>query len=522
MTSPASGVTLPGMEAIVSRSALLQIERVGKRFPGVQALDDVSLSIEAGEVHGLVGQNGAGKSTLVKCVSGVHPPDEGRMVFDGEAITTYTPKHAYELGIAVVHQHTQLLPWLSVAENVLLGQMPAMKGLLINRRAANELTRDLLARFKLDIDPEMPVARLATPERQQVAIAKALFRRAKLFILDEPTAALDAERIERLFTLIADLKREGVAVLYVSHHLEEVFRLADRITVLRDGKVVATRAARELNQTEVVTLMAGRRLEAITGTGARPTQAGNGQAAALEIDHVATGVLHDVHFSVHKGEVVGVTGVIGAGGHDIARVLFGLDKPLSGRVLLAGKPFSPRGPKQAIDRGLFMVPEDPSGQGLIPVLSVASNITLVDLPAITRLGVLALGREKQIARRYVERLKIATASINTTVRNLSGGTQQKVLVAKALQAQAQVLVLQEPTQGVDVHTKTDIYRIIRDLASEGKAVVVISTDIRDLLQFVDRIVALRGGRIVENVPVQDTSYAQLLDVTVGAVAARAS
>ncbi len=520
MTSPASGVTVPGMEAIVSRSALLQIEGVGKRFPGVQALDDVSLSIEAGEVHGLVGQNGAGKSTLVKCVSGVHPPDEGRIVFDGEAITTYTPKHAYDLGIAVVHQRTQLLPWLSVAENVLLGQMPAVKGLLINRREANELTRDLLARFKLDIDPETPVARLATPERQQVAIAKALFRRAKLLILDEPTAALDAERIERLFTLIEDLKREGVAVLYVSHHLEEVFRLADRITVLRDGKVVATRPALELSQTEVVTLMAGRRLEAIAGAGAR--QAGNGQVAVLEIDHVATGVLHDVHFSVHKGEVVGVTGVIGAGGHDIARVLFGLDKPRSGRVLLAGEPFSPRGPKQAIDRGLFMVPEDPSGQGLIPVLSVATNITLVDLPAITRLGVLALGREKQIARRFIERLKIATGSVDTAVRNLSGGTQQKVLVAKALQAQAQVLVLQEPTQGVDVHTKAEIHRIIRDLASEGKAVIVISTDIHDLLQFVDRIVALRGGRIVENVPAQDTSYAQILDVTVGAVAARAS
>ena len=241
--------------------ALLEVEEVSKHFPGVQALTDVSLTVEAGEARALLGQNGAGKSTLVKCISGVHPPDKGRIVFDGEVIHTYAPKHAYDLGITVVYQRMQLLPWLSVAENILLGQLPTVAGAIIDRKRANSLARDLLARFKLNIDPGIPVARLSPPERQEVAIAKALYRRAKLLILDEPTAALDADRIDRLFDLIRELNAGGVAVLYISHRLEEVFRLAHRVTVLRDGRVVTTQPADELNQTEVVTLMVGRRIE---------------------------------------------------------------------------------------------------------------------------------------------------------------------------------------------------------------------------------------------------------------------
>jgi ABC-type sugar transport system ATPase subunit len=506
--------------AVHGTRELLEIRGVSKRFPGVEALREVSLSVAVGEVHGLVGQNGAGKSTLVKCISGVHPPDGGTIVFDGETIGTYSPKHAYDLGIAVVHQRPQLLPWLSVAENVLLGQLPARGGIAIDRRRANEVARALLARFKLDIDPEIAVARLATPERQQVAIAKALFRRAKLLILDEPTAALDAERSERLFRLVDDLSREHVAVLYVSHHLEEVFRLADRITVLRDGQLVATRPTGELTQTEVVTLMAGRRLEA--GEGDEASGAPAAGNAAVVFEHVSTNLLRDIHFSLREAEVVGVTGVIGAGGHDIARLLFGLDRPLSGRLLLEGEAYEPRGPKQAIANGLFMVPADPTGEGLVPPLSVSGNITLVDLSAITRFGALSLRRERRIAGRFVDELSIATASVDTPVRNLSGGNQQKVLLAKALTAKAKVLVLEEPTQGVDVHAKAEIHRIIRSLAAEGKAVMVISTDIRDLLEFVDRIVALRNGRIVGDVATTETSYAEILDLTVGSAGVLAS
>ena len=496
--------------------SLLEVEHVGKHFPGVRALHDVSLTLRAGEVHALVGQNGAGKSTLVKCISGVHPPDEGRIVFEGREITTYSPKHAYDIGIAVVHQRPQLLPGLSVTENVLLGHYPTFGGAIVDRKQGIERTRALLERFRLDIDPLAPVARLAPPERQQVAIAKALYRDAKLVILDEPTAALDAERSERLFAFIRDLTEANVGVLYVSHHLEEVFGLADLVTVLRDGELVATRPTGELTQDEVVTLMAGRRLEVVRGAGAKVAE---GRKTALEIEHLQTDVLHDVDFDVHEGEVVGITGVIGAGGHEIARIIFGLDRPAAGRVLLAGKPYESRGPKQSIANGVFLVPEDLARDGLVPEMSIAGNVTLVDLGSITRYGVISLARERAVARRFVNELSIATSSIDTPVRNLSGGNQQKVLLAKALTAEASLLVLEEPTQGVDVHAKAEIHRIVRDLAAQGKGIMVISSDVRDLLLFVDRVIALRAGRIVGDTAAADTSYAQLLDLTVGAAGA---
>lgn len=502
---------------------LLEVEGVSKHFPGVQALSSVSMDVNAGEVHALVGQNGAGKSTLVKIISGAQAPDGGRTVFDGREVTTYSPTHAAQLGIAVVYQRQQLLPWLSVAENILLGQMPATAGLVIDRREANRIAHTLLERFKLDIDPGIAVARLSPPQRQEVAIARALYRRAKLLILDEPTAALDATLITRLFDLIGELSSEGVAVLYISHHLEEIFRLADRVTVLRDGQVVTTQSVAELNQTNVVTLMAGRRIDvAIDKVGAKPEEEVSRGTPILDFQHVTAGALHDIDVRIHEGEVVGVTGVIGAGGNDIARLLFGLSKAEAGQVLFAGKPFTSKGPRHSIANGVFMVPEDPGREGLVPVLSVADNITLVDLPAISRFGVLSLRREKKLAQRYVEQLSIATGSVDTAVRNLSGGNQSKVLLAKALQARARVLVLQEPTQGVDVAAKADIHRIIRDLAAQGKAILVISTDIRDLLLFVDRIVALRAGKVVGDTLASQTSYAEVLDLTVGSLGVEAS
>jgi ABC-type sugar transport system ATPase subunit len=494
---------------------LLQAENVSKRFPGIQALSNINLTLNRGEVHALVGQNGAGKSTLVKCICGVYPPDAGRITLDGREVTTYSPKHAYDLGLAVVHQRPQLLPWLSVAENVMLGHLPARKGLVIDRRRADEMTGDLLARLRLDIDPRAPVARLTAPERQQLAIAKALYHQAKLLILDEPTAALDAERSERLFALIAGLTKDGVGVLYVSHHLEEIFRLAGRVTVLRDGQLVASQPTGELTQDQVVTLMAGHRLADVP-TSPKPGTA-PGATPVLELRNLTTGLLHGVDLVVHQGEVVGVAGLIGAGGHEIARVLFGLDRPAAGQLLLQGRPYEPRRPNQSIARGVFLVPEDPTRDGLVPVLSVAVNVTLVDLKGISRRGVLSLRRERDVVNRFIRQLSIATSSVNTAVRNLSGGNQQKVLLAKALTSRAGVLVLEEPTQGVDVHAKAEIHRIVRELAAQGKAIMVVSTDIRDLLQFVDRVVALRAGQVVANVPAQETSYANVLDLTVGSL-----
>jgi ABC-type sugar transport system ATPase subunit len=496
---------------------LLDVKGVSKSFPGVRALIDVSCTVAEGEVHALVGQNGAGKSTLVKCITGVHPPDAGDIDFAGSRLETFSPKHAADAGIAVVHQRMPLLPDLSVAENVHLGQLPTRAGFL-DRRAANRRTRELLSRFKLDVDPEVPVRSLTVSERQEVAIARALFRDARLLVLDEPTAALDAAQSRRLFAVVENLRRENVAILYVSHYLEEIFALADRITVLRDGRLVTTTRTRDTNETEIVTLMAGHRPEVgadVDQAPAAPAADARG-TASVRLAGVTTGVLRDVTLAVEPGEVVGITGVIGAGGHEIARVLYGLVKPDEGAATLGDAPYEPSGPLEALRTGVCLVPEDPAREGMVPEMSVAANISIVDLPRFTRRGILSLRRERRVAREFVKKLGIATASVDTPVRNLSGGNQQKVLLARALAANARVLVLEEPTQGVDINAKREIHRIIRDLATEGKAAIVISTDVQDLLEFVDRVVALRRGRIVRDVPAAETSFAEILDVTVGA------
>jgi ABC-type sugar transport system ATPase subunit len=408
-----------------------------------------------------------------------------------------------------------------VAENVHLGQLPTRAGLL-DRRAANRRTRELLARFGLEVDPTVPVASLTVSERQEVAIARALFRDAKLLVLDEPTAALDAAQAQRLFTVVENLRRQNVAVLYVSHYLEEIFALADRITVLRDGRLVRTGRTADTDENEIVTLMAGHRPAVGADVERVPESAAGGEAASVQIEGVTTNVLSDVTLSVPPGEVVGVTGVIGAGGHEIARLLFGLTAPSTGTVSLGGRPYRPGGPREALAQGVCLVPEDPAREGMVPEMSVAANISIVDLRGFSRLGALSLRRERQNAREYVKRLSIATASVDTPVRNLSGGNQQKVLLARALAADARVLVLEEPTQGVDVNAKREIHRIIRGLAAEGKAVIVISTDVQDLLEFVDRVVALRRGRVVRDVPAADTSFAEILDAAVGAETGRAA
>ena len=500
---------------------LLDVRSVSKRFPGVQALTAVSCQVIAGEVHALVGQNGAGKSTLVKCITGVYAPDEGEIWFDGARLQAATPKQAADAGIAVVHQRMPLLPSLSVAENVHLGQLPTRLGLL-DRRAANRRTRELLARFGLEVDPEAPVASLTVSERQEVAIARALFRDAKLLVLDEPTAALDAAQAQHLFTVVDNLRRQNVAVLYVSHYLEEIFALAERITVLRDGRLVRTGRTAETDENEIVTLMAGHRPAVGADVERKPGSPPDAQAASVRLDGVTTPVLHDVTLSVAAGEVVGITGVIGAGGHEIARLLFGLSTPRTGTISLGGEPYKVRGPRDGLAQGVCLVPEDPTREGMVPEMSVASNISIVDLPRFSRWGALSLRRERQTAREYVQQLSITTASVDTPVRNLSGGNQQKVLLARALAANARVLVLEEPTQGVDINAKREIHRIVRSLAADGKAVIVISTDVQDLLEFVDRVVALRRGRVARDVPAAETSFAEMLDVAVGAETGRAA
>lgn len=506
--------------------AVLKIDNVSKQFLGVHALRSVSLEVETGQVHALVGENGAGKSTLVKIISGAQPPDSGHIIFNDAVFEEYSPPYATAHGISVVYQRQQLIPMLSVAENILLGEQPRQFHVLINTSETYKIAGELLGRLRVSIDLKRKVADLTPAQQQEIAIAKALYRQAKLVILDEPTSALGPKQIERLFELIRDLCSQGVGVLYISHHLEEIFRLADRITVLRDGSLVTTRPTQELTQGAVVNLMAGHHPQKVSEPPAIPAgmadaemplaASASNQSALLEIQGLSVGsVLQDIDLVVSKGQVVGVTGILGSGSHDLAQVLFGLMQPSGGRILLNGAPYSARSARQAIAQGVFLVPENPARDGIVAQMSVAQNITLVDLPAITRFGLLQLKTEAETARNYVSLLRIAAPSIVGEVRKLSGGNQQKVLLAKALQAKAHVLVLEEPTQGVDVNAKDEIHRIIRELAAAGKAVLVVSTDIRDLLLFTDRMLVLRKGRMVADLPTNEADYTQILNLTLG-------
>ncbi len=502
---------------------LLTVNDVSKQFPGVQALRSVNLEVEAGEVHALVGENGAGKSTLVKIISGAHPPDSGQIIFNGAPFEEYSPAYATAHGISVVYQRQQLVPNLSVAENILLGQLPQRLA-LVDRREMLRIAGELLDRLRVDIDPRTQVHRLSPAEQQEVVIAKALYRQARLIILDEPTAALGPEQIARLFDLIRNLCTHGVGVLYISHHLEEIFQLANRMTILRDGVVVRTCMPQEITQGEVVALMAGHRVtserEVVSRAGdtteAQPALTDSHRTALLEMRHIsAAPVLREIDCTFPAGQVVGVTGIVGSGTHDLALLLFGLLHPSHGECLIDGHVYAPKGPAQAIANGVFLVPEDPGRDGLVGLMSIAKNISLVDLPAITRLGLLQPAIEAKMTREYVSTLHINPPVIEREVRMLSGGNQQKVLLAKSLQASARLLVLEEPTQGVDVNAKEEIHRIIRELAVAGKAVLVISTDIRDLLLFTDRMLVFRKGRIVADVSAEATSYTQVLNLTLG-------
>jgi ABC-type sugar transport system ATPase subunit len=505
---------------------MLKVENVSKQFPGVQALRAVSLEVRPGRVHALVGENGAGKSTLVKIISGAQPPDSGRIIFNDVVFEEYSPAYASAHGISVVYQRQQLVPMLSVAENILLGEQPVRSRFLIDRAKTYRIAGELLNRLNVDVDLRKRVAELTPAQQQEIAIAKALYRQAKLIILDEPTAALGPSQIERLFELIRDLCAHGISILYISHHLEEIFRLADRITILRDGILVTTQATADLTQSAVVNLMAGHDPQRVNGTSSHPVgmeEAGvkessgaSQQTALLEIRELTAGpILRKINLTVPEGQVVGITGILGSGTHDIAQVLFGLMQPETGEILLRGTPYRARDPRKAIAQGVFLVPENPARDGVVAQMSIAQNITLVALRAITRFGILQLREESATARKYVSMLRIAAPSAVREVAKLSGGNQQKVLLAKALQAKAKLLILEEPTQGVDVNAKEEIHRIVKELAATGKAVLVISTDIRDLLLFADRMLVLREGQIVDDLPAAVADYTQVLNLTLG-------
>lgn len=485
---------MTAMSAAESATAtpLLEVRGVSKSFPGVVALSGVNFTLGRGEIHALVGENGAGKSTLMKILSGAYQKDAGEILLDGRPVRSRSPREAAELGISIIYQELNLLPALSVAENIFLSHLPARGPLgILNKRRMHEETAELLARVGLDVKPDTPVGRLRVAEQQLVEVAKALSVRSRVLIMDEPTAALTDAEVERLFAIIRGLKKEGVSIIYISHKLDEVFQIAERITVLRDGEVVGSHETGAIDKEHVISLMVGRELTALY-----PKTVVRIGEPVFEVENLNGPALHNISFRVRRGEILGVAGLMGAGQIALARTLFGVEPKSSGVIRIGGRPVATLTPRRAIRLGLGLLTENRKEEGLVLGLSVAKNIALASMDTVSRWGGLVSRRaEERLAESYVERLSIRTPSVSQIARNLSGGNQQKVVLAKWLNTGPDVVILCEPTRGIDVGAKAEIYRLIGTLVRDGKAVLLISSELPELLGLADRLLVMHEGRI---------------------------
>ena len=474
-----------------TEAPLLVLRGVTKRFPGVVALDDVDLAVRAGRVHGLVGENGAGKSTLLKIVAGADRPDAGTVQLDGRAMSFAAPREALAVGITVIYQELSLVPQLGAEANIFLGMEPARHGIL-DRATSSARARAALDTLGADFDPQTPTGELSVAEQQLVELARALARDARLIALDEPTAALSHLETERLFDQVRRLCARGIAVVFVSHRLEEIRRLADDITVLRDGRRVFSGAVADVDDAGIIRHMVGRDVEYARLPSAAP---GAGEPL-LDVRALARGrAFADVSLSVRPGEIVGLAGLVGAGRTEVARCIAGADRPDAGGMTLAGSPFHPASPRDAIARGVVYLPEDRKTQGLVLGMSVRENVTLAALERFSRFGVIQSKSEGEAASRQTGVVELRPPDIEREAGTLSGGNQQKVVLAKWLLTDAALLIFDEPTRGVDVATKVELHRLIRSLADAGKAILVISSELPEILALADRIVVMREGRV---------------------------
>lgn len=490
---------------------LLHVSNITKDFPGTRALDGVELAIDVGEVHGLLGENGAGKSTLVKILSGNLLPDAGNITFLGSAVTIGSPAQAQQLGIAVVHQELSLVPELSIAENIFVGRLPRNRLGLVDRQRLKEATRNLLARMHLALDPDTAVAELSLAHRQMIEIAKALSLNCRLLILDEPTSALTEKETQVLLALIATLKRQGVSILYISHKLSEVFRITDRITILRDGALVGTYPTSTVDETAVVRMMVGRTLAGYYP----PKQPQVSGEEVLRVDNLVTDLIGPCSFSLRRGEILGISGLVGAGRSELARALFGVDRWHRGTIVLHGQRMRLCNPAQAVRAGIGMLPEDRKSAGLFLELAIHSNVAAASLTRVSRAGLIRRDLEHQLAEHYMRTLRIRATGPSQPVRTLSGGNQQKVLLAKWLAIHPKLLIVDEPTRGIDVGAKSEIHSLLRELASGGVGIIMISSELPEILGMSDRILVMYAGRIVAEIDATDATEETLLTYASG-------
>jgi ribose transport system ATP-binding protein len=493
----------------MNANVVLSLKDLTKRYPGVLALNHVSFDLLEGEVHALLGENGAGKSTLIKAVAGAIDLDGGIITVNGQDYPKMTPHLSRSLGIEVIYQEFNLVPTMSVAENIFLGDRTG-KSPLIDFGTMKSNAREIFKPFNVDINPDALVRDLPPAKQQIVEIAKAVSKNVKILIMDEPSAPLSVSEVEHMFEIIRHLKQRGVTIIYISHRLEEVFRISDRVTVMRDGQYVATKLTKDTDRKELISLMVGRELKESYPSRSKPPG-----EIALEVKNLSGNGNQDISFSVKKGEILGISGLVGAGRTELAMLLFGAAPIESGEIRVAGKPVQIRSPQDAIQQGIGLLTEDRKGQGLFLEMGVRWNISFPIIRRLSKYGVVNTRTENDIAEKYKQRINIKTTSLVQRVINLSGGNQQKVVLAKSLAAESNILIFDEPTRGIDVGAKQEIYNLMCELANNGIAILMISSDMEELLGMSDRIIVLCEGRLAGEVMREQFSQDYILDLASG-------
>lgn len=483
---------------------ILTLKNITKEFPGVKALDDVTINIERGTIHGLVGENGAGKSTLIKVLAGIYRPNKGEIILDGKPCRFNSPIEARRAGISVVHQEIKLAEPLSVAENMFLGNVQLKNGLVDwkgMRRRAREIVEDL----GMDIDINAQVSSLTVAKKQIVEIMHAINNNSRILIMDEPSAVLTDRELEVMFRIVKQLRDKGITIIYISHRLDEIFGLCSNVSVLRDGRHIDTIPVASVDRQGLINMMVGREMGQ-----EYPKEVGNVGGTILEVKNLSRGILQDISFEVKSGEVFGISGLVGAGRTELARAILGIDKPESGEVYVRGKKVHYRTFADAIRDGLGLIPEDRKLQGLVQIMSVKRNTTLVNMKRVLRAGVISSSLEEKLSKEYANKLHVVTPSMETEVQYLSGGNQQKVVIAKWLFQNSEILFLDEPTRGIDVGAKAEIYRLINRMAKEGKTIIMISSEMPELLGMCDRIMVMHEGHKMGELNAAEATQAKIM------------
>lgn len=483
---------------------ILTLKNITKEFPGVKALDDVTINIERGIIHGLVGENGAGKSTLIKVLAGIYQPNKGEIILDGKPCRFNSPIEARRAGISVVHQEIKLAEPLSVAENMFLGNVQLKNGLVDwkgMRRRAREIVEDL----GMDIDINAQVSSLTVAKKQIVEIMHAINNNSRILIMDEPSAVLTDRELEVMFRIVKQLRDKGITIIYISHRLDEIFGLCSNVSVLRDGRHIDTIPVASVDRQGLINMMVGREMGQ-----EYPKEVGNVGGTILEVKNLSRGILQDISFEVKSGEVFGISGLVGAGRTELARAILGIDKPESGEVYVRGKKVHYRTFADAIRDGLGLIPEDRKLQGLVQIMSVKRNTTLVNMKRVLRAGVISSSLEEKLSKEYADKLHVVTPSMETEVQYLSGGNQQKVVIAKWLFQNSEILFLDEPTRGIDVGAKAEIYRLINRMAKEGKTIIMISSEMPELLGLCDRIMVMHEGHKMGELNAAEATQAKIM------------